>query len=150
MRCSTLGQSAFDKQENHYIFSLLDSSTADKGQIHSHTGNSFTARIARPTHLWGMSRPTSIQADSQTKPSAPLRSSREPGPRAAATAGSASMAPAEPRYIPEVVRDTARARSCGGTHCAHSDCYCCALHTPHIPPSLLHSSTPFTSIDYLL
>ncbi len=59
-----------------------------------------------------------IHADSQARPSAPFSKRSEPGPRAAATAGSASMAAAEPRYMPEVVSDTARARSCGGTHCS--------------------------------
>lgn len=40
-----------------------------------------------------------------------------PAPRAAATEGSIHMAVALPRYMPLVVTDTLRARSCGGIHC---------------------------------
>ena len=83
----------------------------------STTGKNISLQERAPD-LCGMSRPTMIHADSQARPSAPFSKRSEPGPRAAATAGSASMAAAEPRYMPEVVSDTARARSCGGTHCS--------------------------------
>ena len=48
------------------------------------------------------------------KPVAPTASGTAPGPRAAMSAGRASMPNAEPKYMPLVNSDTARERSCGG------------------------------------
>jgi len=71
----------------------------------------------RYTHLCGTSLPTMVHSSSQASPSTPTTRSREPEPNSLARVGRNSMAAAEPRYIPEVVRDTARALSCGGIHC---------------------------------
>jgi len=46
-----------------------------------------------------------------------LSTSSEPALLIAAIDGSMSMAAADPRYMPEVVSDTAFALSCGGIHC---------------------------------
>jgi hypothetical protein len=80
----------------------------------------------------GTSRPMSTQAASQRKPRPALKCSTRPGPRQAASAGSASMAPALPRYMPLVASDTARARSCGGTHCSPQDRFSFAITYCHI------------------
>lgn len=71
-------------------------------------------------HLCGTSLPTTIQKASQAKPRAPTNFSKAPGPALAAMVGRTSMPAAEPRYMPEVLRDTAFALSCGGIHCTSS------------------------------
>ncbi len=53
---------------------------------------------------------------SQLSPRPPTTRSSEAGPQAAAMAGSSCIATAEPRYMPEVVSETQRARSVGGIH----------------------------------
>lgn len=64
-----------------------------------------------------MRRDRGTQKSSHSKPSPPLSRVRACPPNAAATVGRNIMAPAEPRYMPDVVSDTARALSGGGMHC---------------------------------
>ena len=59
---------------------------------------------------------------SHASPSPPVKRSSAAGPSEAARPGSASMAAADPRYMPLVVRLTARARSVGGIHAASTVC----------------------------
>ena len=68
-------------------------------------------------HLWGTSLPTRLHSRSHSRPRQPTRRSREGAPLQAATLGNTSMAPADPRYMPDVDRETALARSWGGIHC---------------------------------
>ncbi len=67
--------------------------------------------------LCGISLPINSHSASQAKPNAPTTRSRHSDPNTLDTVGSSHMAPADPRYIPEVHRETARALSCGGIHC---------------------------------
>ena len=69
-------------------------------------------------HLWGTSLPTRLHSRSHSRPRQPTRRSREGAPLQAATLGNTSMAPADPRYMPDVERETALARSWGGIHCS--------------------------------
>jgi hypothetical protein len=67
--------------------------------------------------LAGILRPTSVQDRSHRNPSAPFRRVRECAPSRAASDGRKYMAPADPRYIPDVVMDTAFALSAAGMAC---------------------------------
>ena len=82
-------------------------------------------------HRCGTSLPTSSQKASQAKPRPPTNFSRAPGPALAAMLGSTSMPAAEPRYMPEVLRDTAFALSCGGIHCSSEQHMCLAWAPAH-------------------
>ena len=64
-----------------------------------------------------------VHSSSHASPSTPTARSREVDPSSLARVGKKSMAAAEPRYMPEVVSETARALSCGGIHCTRS-CNC--------------------------
>lgn len=61
--------------------------------------------------LWGTSRPIAVQRRSHARPRRPTALSNEAGPNNLASQGRRSIAAAEPRYMPEVVSETALARS---------------------------------------
>lgn len=69
------------------------------------------------SHLGGALRPRRSHSPSHANPTTPMHFGRRPGPNLAAMPGRIIIARADPRYMPEVVRDTALARSCGGIHC---------------------------------
>lgn len=74
-------------------------------------------------YLWGTSWPTNIQSASQAYPKPPTTFSRAPGPALAAMLGSTNIPAADPRYMPEVLKDTAFALSCGGIHCREHNAF---------------------------
>lgn len=72
----------------------------------------------RSPHLVaGSRRLAHIHSSSQARPRHPLRRVMAAAPWRVATPGSHWMAAALPMYMPDVVSDTAVARSLGGMHC---------------------------------
>ena len=67
--------------------------------------------------MLGIRRERGTHTNSHSKPRPPFSRVREWPPKALATLGRNIMAPAEPRYIPDVVSETALALSVGGMHC---------------------------------
>lgn len=67
----------------------------------------------------GPSLPNVAHIAAQQRPRKPTRSITAEGDTADMREGNASIAVAEPRYIPDVATEVAVARSCGGIHCSH-------------------------------
>jgi len=78
--------------------------------------------ISLITHLWGISLPTRSHITSHVIPSAPSSCKSLSAPTILPRLGSSHMDAADPRYIPDVVNDTALARSCGGIHWESTVC----------------------------
>jgi hypothetical protein len=76
----------------------------------------------RLTVTCGCSRPSATHRTSHPIPHSATVRGTACGPMSAAMLGMKIMARVDPRYMPDVVMETARARSCAGIHSATTEC----------------------------